>query len=259
MTHPGGESDLAIVLVGHGSARHPESAAPIHALADAVGARWPGVEASSVFMKQAPFLDEALTGISASRVVIVPVFAGKGYYTDQIIPRAMGLSGAVTVSDGRTLYYTPPAGTHPRIPDLMRRRAAGIAAAAGLDPAECALLVIAHGSARPGGSGKTPRAITAAIAELGSFGEVALTFLEQEPFADTWQTMVSRRNVIVLPLLVAQGMHASQDIPPLFGLTAGQTGPVEIDGHIIRLASGLGAEPELVDIIAEMVAEAVGA
>lgn len=250
--------NLAIVLVGHGSARHPESAAPIHALADSMGARWPGIEASAVFMKQAPFLDQALSGIAASRVAIVPVFAGKGYYTDQMIPRAMGLTGAVTVSEGRTLFYTPPAGTHPRIPDLMRRRAAVIAAAAGLDPAECALLVIAHGSARPGGSGETPRAITAAIAQFGTFAEVALAFLEQEPFATSWQEMVSRRNVIVLPLLVAQGMHASQDIPPLFGLTAGRTGPVEIDGHIIRLASGLGAEPELVDIIAEMVAGAVG-
>lgn len=254
MTGSGG--DFAIVLVGHGSARHPESAAPIHALAEALRTRLPGIEASAVFMKQAPLLDRALDGISSPRVVVVPVFAGKGYYTDHMIPRAMGLDGPVTRRDGRTLLYTPPAGTHPRIPGLMRRRAAAIAEAAGLDPADCALLVIAHGSGRPGGAGETPRAITAAITEAGLFGEVALAFLEQEPLATGWPNMVTRRQIIVLPLLVAQGMHASQDIPPLFGLKPGETGPVDMDGHTIRLASGLGAEPELVDIIAEM---AVGA
>ena len=61
-----------------------------------------------------------------------------------------------------------------------------------------------------------------------------------------------------MPLLVAQGMHASQDIPPIFGLEAGQRGPVEIRGHRVALATGLGAEPELVEVILDMAAEALG-
>ncbi|HSV28521.1 MAG TPA: CbiX/SirB N-terminal domain-containing protein [Candidatus Omnitrophota bacterium] len=244
--------EVAVVLVGHGSARHPDSAQPIHALAAALTERhgWP---AAAVFMKQAPLLDQALDLVNARRVVVVPVFAGKGYYTDQLIPKAMGLTGAVTERDGRTIHYTAPAGTHPRIPGLMACRAAGVAMADGLALKDCSLLVIAHGSARPGGSGETPRAIAESIRAMDAFGEVVLAFLEQEPFATNWRDLVKGRELVVLPLLVAQGMHASQDIPPLFGLEAGQTGPVAIDGRRARLASGLGAEPDLVDIVAELV------
>ncbi|MGE5545463.1 MAG: CbiX/SirB N-terminal domain-containing protein [Solirubrobacterales bacterium] len=252
-----GRGDVAVILVGHGSARHPESAAPILALADRLRAsgRWAEVEA--VFMKQAPALEDASGLVTAPVVVVVPVFAGKGYYTDTLIPRAMGLTGPVTRTGGRTLLYTPPAGTHGRIPGLMAARAASVLRAEGLAPQSCSLLMIAHGSARPGGSGDTPRAIAAAIVASGTFAEVALAFLEQEPFARDWRSLVQGQEIVALPLLVAQGMHASQDIPPLFGLSSGQLGPVAIDGRRVRLASNLGAEPELADIIAEMVETAL--
>ena len=113
--------------------------------------------------------------------------------------------------------------------------------------------MIAHGSSRPGAAGETPRAIAAAIAATGHFAEVALVFLEQEPEAEDWSRMLTTRDVVALPLLVAQGMHASRDIPPLFGLNHGETGPVESQGHRVVLATGIGAEPELADIIVEMV------
>lgn len=248
---------ISVLLVGHGSARHPESAQPIRDLAEALHAAH-GWDARAVFMKQAPNLEHALDGTEAE-VVVVPVFAGKGYYTDQLIPRALGLDGPVTRRDGRVIHYTAAAGTHPRIPGLMACRAAGVAMTDGVLFTDCGLLLIAHGSARPGGSGDTPRAIADAIRAMNCFAEVSLAFLEQEPFATDWSSLVTRREVVVLPLLVAQGMHASQDIPPLFGLRSGETGPVESHGHRVRLASGLGAEPELVDIVAEMVRTALAA
>lgn len=247
-----------ILLVGHGSARHPDSAAPIHALAEALKARGPWREVAAVFMKQAPHLDQALGLVAADEVVIVPVFAGNGYYTAELIPAAMGLTGPVTRRDGRVLRYTPPAGCHSRIPGLMARRAEAVARAGGLDPGTASLLLIAHGSARPGGSGETPRRVADAIATMGLFADVGLAFLEQEPFAADWRALVRGREVVVLPLLVAQGMHASQDIPRLFGLSSGESGPIDIDGRRVRLATGLGAEPDLVDIIAEMVEAARG-
>ncbi len=242
--------DVALILVGHGSARLPDSAAPILALADQLRRRGPWREVEAVFMKQSPGLDGALGRVSAATVVVVPVFAGKGYYTDQLIPHAMGLDGPVTRRDGRTILYTPPAGTHPRIPALLTARAEAVARADGLAPADCSLLVVAHGSSRPGGAGDTPRTITAAIAALGRFGEVALAFLEQDPFAADWKRLVSGRELVVLPLLVAQGTHASEDIPPLF--TPEAAAPTRA-----RLASGLGAEPELVEIVAEMAEDAL--
>lgn len=248
----------AVILVGHGSARYPDSAAPIHALAAQLRARGPWREVAAIFMKQPPFLAEALDLVTAEDVVIVPVFAGKGHYTDRLIPEAMGLSGPVTRRDGRVLHYTPPVGCDRRIPGLMARRAAGVARAGGLDPKSVSLLLIAHGSPRPGGSGETPKAIAAAIAAMDHFAEVRLAFLEQPPFARDWRALVAGSELVVLPVLVAQGLHASQDIPPLFGLAPGDSGPATVDGRRVRLAAGLGAEAELVDIVAEMVLAAVG-
>lgn len=242
----------AVILVGHGSARHPDSAVPILALAEELRRRGPWGEVTAVFMKQPPHLEQALERVNAETVVVIPVFAGKGYYTDTLIPRGMGLDGPVTIRNGRRILYTAPAGGQPRIPGLMACRADGVARECGWRPEQTSLLLIAHGSQRPGGAGETPRAIASAIAAHNHFAEVELTFLEQPPFAETWEQIVHGPRVVALPLLVAQGMHASQDIPPLFGLSSGQTGPVEINGRTVRLATGLGAEPELVDIIAEM-------
>lgn len=251
-------ADTSIILVGHGSARHPDSARPIHALAEALAQRGPWREVVAVFMKQEPRLDRALELVSAPRVVVVPVFAGKGYYTDTLIPRGMGLEGPVTRRDGRVLHYTQPAGCDPRIPGLMARRAEAVMRAAGIDPATAGLLLIAHGSGRPGGAGETPKAIAAAIAAMNRFAEVKLAFLEQEPFARDWQDMMRPSGeMVVLPLLVAQGTHASQDIPPLFNLKAGDTGPMDIAGRRVRMATGLGAEAELVEIVADMAARAL--
>jgi sirohydrochlorin cobaltochelatase len=235
--------DAVLVLVGHGSARHPESAAPIQALARSLAERRPWRSVRAAFMKQEPGLDGALDDIDAPVVVVVPVFAGKGYYTDTLIPKALGLDGRVTRRHGRTLVYTDPVGTHPRLPAILARRAEGAARSDGRDPRACSLLLIAHGSARPGGAGATPTVIAQAIRTQDRFAEVALAFLEQAPFAADWRTLVRGDDVVVLPLLVAQGMHASEDIPPLF---AGVT------DRRVRLAANLGAEPDLLEIIAEM-------
>lgn len=247
----------AVILIGHGSSRQPDSARPILALAEDLRARGPWREISAAFMKQEPRLSGALERVSTERVVIVPVFAGKGYYTDVLIPREMGLAGPLTHRDGRILRLTEPVGCDPRIPGLIACRADGVVRSAGLDPTRASLLLIAHGSSRPGGAGETPKAIAAAIAAMGHFAEVRLAFLEQVPFARDWPELIQGDGeVIVLPLLVAQGTHASQDIPPLFGLEPGAAGPISCRGRRVWMAAGLGAEPELVEIVAALIAQA---
>ena len=248
--------NTALVLVGHGSTRHPDGAGPVLALAGEIRRRALFAEVTAVFMKQDPPLSHMDRLVSSPTVVVVPVFAGKGYYTDTLIPREIGLTGQVTERDGRRVFYTAPAGTHPRIPGLLACRAEGVANAAGMAVEASALLLIAHGSARPGGAGDTPRAIAAAIAAMNRFAEVALVFLEQEPQAASWAGLVTRRDVVALPLLVAQGLHASRDIPPLFGLGPSEAGPRQCAGHRVVLATGIGAEPDLVEVILDMVAMA---
>jgi len=242
---------VALVLVGHGSSRMPDAAGPVLRLAAAVAARHRFAEVGAAFMKQTPPLAGALDSVAAATVVVVPVFAGRGWYTDTLVPRTLGLDGRVTRRDGRLIVITPPAGGHPAIPAILARRA--LAAAGEVDAGRLSLLLIAHGSAREEkGAGDTPRAIAAAIAAMGWFAEVAVGFLEQEPRAAEWPGLLTGDDIVALPLLIAQGTHASRDIPPLFGLAPDQTGPVASHGRRVRLASGLGVEPELVEVVIEM-------
>ncbi|EME70126.1 hypothetical protein H261_09984 [Paramagnetospirillum caucaseum] len=246
-------SDSALVLVGHGSGNYPDAARPILALAESIRRRRLFAEVAAVFMKQNPPLAAALSLVASPTVYVVPVFAGRGFYTGTLIPREIGLTGQVTERGDRRVIYTEPAGTHPRLPGLLACRADGVSRGCGWSPADTSLLLIAHGSARPGGAGETPRAIAAALEGMAHFAEVRLTFLEQEPFAGQWPEMVRGRRVVALPLLVAQGMHAGRDIPPLFGLAQGETGPVTSHGRQVALGTGLGAEPELEEIILDLV------
>ncbi|KIM00594.1 hypothetical protein CCC_03196 [Paramagnetospirillum magnetotacticum MS-1] len=243
----------ALILVGHGSGNYPDAAKPIQVLAESIRGRGLFAEVAAVFMKQNPPLSAALSLVSAQTVYVIPVFAGRGYYTGTLIPREIGLTGQVTQIGNRRVIYNEPAGTHPRLPGLLACRADGVARACGWAPTKSSLLLIAHGSARPGGAGETPRAIAAALGAMNHFAEVELGFLEQEPFAQTWPEMIKGDRVVALPLLVAQGMHAGRDIPPLFGLKQGETGPVESRGRQVTLATGLGAEPELEEIILDLV------
>ncbi len=241
--------------MGHGSARNADSSAPTRRLAAEIAARGLFGEVLAVFHKEAPFMADAFDLVSAHEVFVVPNFAGEGYYTREMIPARMGLTGRLTRrEDGRRILYTDPVGTHPRIAALLRRRADDVVAAHGLDPAETCLLLVGHGSSRPGGSGGTAEALAARIRADGRYGQVATAFLEQAPFVADWPALVNRRDVIGVPLLIAQGLHGSEDLPPLFGLTAGETGPADIHGHRVWYCRGIGHDPEILDIVLDQVA-----
>jgi sirohydrochlorin cobaltochelatase len=245
--------DIALVLVGHGSTRRPDAAAPVLGLAADIRRRGIFAEVEAVFMKQEPAARPATELAASATIVVVPVFAGQGHYTDTLIPQGLDLDGPVTHRHGRTILTTTAVGTHPSIPGLLARRAERVALAAGMAPTAHSLLLIAHGSARPGGAGATPRAIAAAMASMERFAEVTVAFLEQEPRAAEWRALVHRPDIVALPLLIAQGMHASFDIPPLFGLGPDESGPIVLDDHRVVLATGLGHEPDLVEVIIGMV------
>jgi sirohydrochlorin cobaltochelatase len=254
MSDPG---QSALVLIGHGSARFPDAGRPILDLAASLRRTGRYAEVAVTFIKSQPGPERIFELVQAETIVLVPVFAGKGWYTDTLIPLLLGLTGPVTRRDDRTIITTPPVGAHVRLPGILANRGRAVAKAAGLVEKAVSLLLIAHGSTRPGGAGETPRAIADAIRALQIFRDVRLVFLEQEPRVAEWPDLVEGDEVIVLPLLVAQGAHAIEDIAPLFGLAAGQSGPIETAGHRVRLAGCLGAEPELADIIAEMAESAL--
>lgn len=84
-------ADAALVLVGHGSTLNAESAAPTYQHADELRQRGTFAQVVETFWKQEPYLPGVLRGVFAPRVFVVPLFISEGYFTEEVIPRELGL------------------------------------------------------------------------------------------------------------------------------------------------------------------------
>ena len=259
--------NAALVLVGHGSARNPNSSAPTRRLADDISRLGVFAEVHACFWKEAPFVGAALGQVRATEVFVTPNFAGEGYFTREVIPRELALSGPRTEQtlgsgDKRIIHYTPPVGAHPLIGRLLLRRAEAAALAHDVDRASACLLLVGHGSRKERGSDETGLALAAALRRDGGFGEVRIAFLEQSPEVTGWRDLTDAADVIVAPLLIADGLHGSEDLPPLFGLTPKDltapgaelaAGPSLVAGRRVLYCRGIGSDPEIVTIILSLV------
>lgn len=243
--------DAALLLVAHGSSRLTTGREPTARLAEVIRERHLFAEVEACFWKEPPF--PSLDLVRAPLVYVIPNFAGEGTYTRRLIPQKLGLAGPVTEVAGRRIVYGPPVGCHPGLPALLRRRAEDLCAANRLDPATVALLIIGHGSRQPGAAGGTPEAVARTIRAAGVFAEVATSYIEQEPHVADWPRLVGAPVVIAAPWLIAEGMHASQDLPPLFGLATPSGGPSLVADRRVWLLGGIGRAPEVVTMILDQV------
>jgi sirohydrochlorin cobaltochelatase len=215
--------DDSLLLIAHGSTRFPKAANGLYRIAGRLMQKFAHVDVA--FWRQAPELSPA--HLREGKVFVVPYFAGLGKHTEQLIPERLNLA-----AQPDRIVYCPPVGCHPALPAMIRRRAL----AATADPARTTLLLVAHGS-RDGGANRTPEAIAESLRSLGGFAEVAVVYLEQAPFAADWRAVVSRKFVVAQPLLLSAGMHASEDLPPLF------------TGKDAILLQGIGEEEEIAAMI----------
>ncbi|HWV57210.1 MAG TPA: CbiX/SirB N-terminal domain-containing protein [Longimicrobiales bacterium] len=127
-TGPG--DDAALVVIGHGTEKHPGSAGTVLDLTARLRRRSGFAGVTCGFLDQEPRIDAVVATVSARRVVLVPYFLADGMHTRETIPEILRLDGARTVRDGQELWYTPPVGTLPEIArlivDLARRAGARV-------------------------------------------------------------------------------------------------------------------------------------
>lgn len=236
----------ALILVAHGAPNFPQSAQLLFDLARAVEQRGLFAEVKAVFMKGEPQAARAVSLVAARPIVVVPMFMGRGYYTDVLVPKALGVDADTSI------LYTPPVGTHPAMPLLLMKHVLKTAISHTLIPASTLLYLVAHGSSRPGGSGDTAYAIAQTLRRITPFKRVELGFIEQEPKAEFWRDKLPESDVIILPLLAATGAHASLDMPRIFGFGAGDPLLRSENGRRVVLAESIGGEPDLVDLVVEL-------
>jgi len=255
----------ALILVGHGSTVNPDSSAPTFDHADAIHARGVFGEVHCAFWKEEPSLRQVLHMCDADDIYIVPNFISEGYFTRTVIPRELELEGPISTRAGRTLKYCEPVGNHPRMTELLVRRATEIAP--GVDPAQTAVFIVGHGTDLNDNSAAAAKREVERIGALGRFAEVHNAYMEEAPLIADWDKLTTQSNVIVVPFFIADGLHSYEDIPVLLGIASESPGaasanaasvfagnPYRLRGRTLFYASAIGTEPLFAEVVLDQVA-----
>lgn len=238
----------SLVLVGHGSHFDGDSGAPVRAHAAALAKSGDFDEVHVGFWKEEPSLSRVLDGCEGDEVVVVPLFISHGYFTEEVIPREMRLTGRISTVDGKRVRYASPVGAHPALADVIIQRADE----AGAAPSD-ALVVLGHGTPRNARSSENVYKQAEFVAARRPDREVATVFMDQEPNLRDVFSVVRSQSAVMVPLFISDGWHVGQTIPKeldLDGVTRRE------DGRSLRFARAVGTHPSVVDVIRELAAEA---
>lgn len=208
---------------------------------------------------------EAIYMIDSDEIYVVPDFISEGYFTQDVIPRELQLTGPTTVVRGKTFHYCLPVGVHRSMTDLILRRAKEVAA--GIDPAATTLIITGHGTGLNQNSTKAIRDQADLIAASGAgYAAVLDAYMEEPPFIAEWDKMSDTPNVVVVPFFISDGLHSYQDIPVLLGMedevgaAASQRevfrhNPHHLRGKTLYYTSAIGTERLLADVILDQISD----
>jgi len=246
--------DAALLLLGHGSTLNADSSAPTYQHAEELRRRGLFADIEVAFWKEEPNFRQALRQTDCSRVYVVPNFISSGYFTEQVIPRELGLTGPVTRIGAQEILYCPPVGLHPSMTEALLRKAREVVAASRetiSDPARTACLFICgHGTSLNDNSTKIIHDQVTQIRARGLFADCQGVLMEQSPFVKDWRTLTSCADVIVVPFFISDGLHSFEDIPVLLGLTGkNPTHPHRENGRRLWYATAIGTDPFIADVI----------
>lgn len=255
----------ALLIVGHGSTENPDSSTPYFEHAEEIRRRGLFAEVHCCFWKEEPSIREASYLIDSEEVYVVPDFISEGYFTQDVIPRELRLSGPTTEVRGKTYHYCLPVGVHRSMTGLILKRAREVAP--GIDPAETTLIITGHGTGLNQNSTKAIRDQVELIAASGAgYAAVLDAFMEEPPLIAEWDQMAKTPNVVVVPFFISDGLHSYQDIPVMLGME-NEVGPAASQREIFRhnphhlrgktlyYTSAIGTERLLADVILDQISD----
>jgi sirohydrochlorin cobaltochelatase len=250
--------DAALVLAGHGSTLNADSSSPTYQHADEIRRRGIFAEVHEAFWKEEPHFRDVLRQVESERIYVVPNFISEGYFTEQVIPRELGVSGRLSKVDGREVCYCDPVGTHDSMTGVLLERARTVVGSEIVPPAETCLFIVGHGTSLNQNSVQIIYQQVEKISGMKIFGECQAAFMEQEPLINKWAEFTQKPNIIVVPFFISDGLHSYEDIPVLLGISEnvrekGFTNPTELHGRRVWYATAIGTEPMMADVILAMV------
>ncbi|HXT12070.1 MAG TPA: CbiX/SirB N-terminal domain-containing protein [Candidatus Angelobacter sp.] len=267
-------SDAALVVLGHGSTKNDQSAAPVFQHAAELRGRNLFAEVREAFWKQEPKIADVLQGLATPRIFIAPIFISEGYFSSDVIPCALSFPpGQSTIhSQLSTLFYCQPVGTHESMTAVLLARAREVASRFPFPrapkPHETTLFIAGHGTEQNENSRKAIERQVELVRALKEYADVHAVYLEEEPRVSQCYELARTRNIIVVPFFISDGMHTQEDIPILLGepertvrerLASHQPtwrNPTERKEKLVWYASAVGTDPRIADVILERVREA---
>ncbi len=271
--------DASLVIVGHGSTVNIESAAPVRQHVEKLRRRKIFAQVLPAFWKEQPLVDVVVSGISNSRIFVVPLLISEGYFSEEAIPEKLGLRqkgepdfNRIQKRGAQTLYYCHPIGTHESMTNALLGRAREIVEQFPFPrapkPKDTSLFIAGHGTTANDNSRKAIEHQVELIAAMNIYNDVHPIFIEEEPRIVDCYTLAVKKNIIVVPFFISDGMHTVEDIPEMLGepkrivqerLKSGQPtwrNPSEKKGKLVWYTRSVGTEPHITDVILERVVEA---
>ena len=271
-------SDSTLIVIGHGSTLNAESSAPTYQHATELRRREIFAQVLEAFWKLEPGIAGVLRGAFTPTVFVVPLFISDGYFTEEVIPRELGMP----LQDGQyrrllrkgsqTIHYCGPVGTHESMTQVLLERARGVVDAHPFPrhpiPRETALFIAGHGTSNNENSRKAIERQVELIRALDLYAEVHPAFMEEPPRIPECYAMARARNIVMVPFFISDGLHSYEDIPVMLGetkpvveqrLKANQPtwrNPTEKHGKLLWYSPSIGNEPHMADVILERVREA---
>lgn len=241
MEGPTETSSLSVLLVGHGSERHPIAAETLAAHADALRTLGGFAAVRHAMLAGGPDPAEQFDALPTERIVVLPFFMSDGYFVRQALPERLRLKDPARRA--RALVSSP-VGTSAHLSGLLADTAEQTAADSGWETEETELVVVGHGSSNDPASRRATEWQAARMP--ASFVRVRTAFLEEPPLLDALVGDLTEAAVI-LGFFAADAGHAAEDVP-----RALSHAPVAT-----AYSGAIGAHPAMPDILLALVDDAL--
>ena len=271
-------SDAALVIAAHGSTVNEDSAAPARQHAAELRRRKIFACVEPAYWKEEPFIDVVVNSMSARRVFIVPLLISEGYFSEEAIPLKLGIRkegqadfDRIQTCGSQIRYYCRPIGTHESMTGVLLARAKTIVEQFPFPrapkAADTSLFIAGHGTTANDNSRKAIEHQVELIRTKNIYGDVHAVFIEEPPLIADCYKLATKKNIVVVPFFISDGMHTIEDIPVMLGeakrtvqerLQAGQPAwrnPMEKSGKRVWYTRAIGTEPHIADVILERVIE----
>jgi sirohydrochlorin cobaltochelatase len=161
------------------------------------------------------------------------------------VPRELGLAGTVTNKGYKIVRYAGPLGTFEGMPDVILERVGDLMRGKQVS-GRTALVLLGHGTDLNKNSGGVIYLNATRIRERKVYDDVDVGFLDQEPEIGAVVESVVARNVILIPVFIAEGWHTRETIPQDLGLSGEVTAR---GGKTIFYGAPVGTHPSMANLI----------